>query len=64
MGGSRKNSGRVELLYNGVWGTVCDSSWSINDAKVREGVVGRDDESKGGREGQKERVETNYDEIE
>ena len=34
VGGSSYNEGRVEILYNGVWGTICSDGWNINNAIV------------------------------
>ena len=33
-GSNARNSGRVEIAFNGEWGTICDSYWSDSDARV------------------------------
>ena len=35
VGGTTRNEGRVEIQFDGQWGTVCDDSWGLNDGDVR-----------------------------
>ena len=34
VGGSTYSEGRVEVKYNGEWGTVCDDGWSYHSTNV------------------------------
>ena len=34
MDGGKSNQGRVEICYNGIWGSICDDSWDNGDASV------------------------------
>ncbi|KAI8478938.1 Immunoglobulin super DCC subclass member 3, partial [Branchiostoma belcheri] len=34
IGGNSQFEGRVEILHEGVWGTICDDAWDLPDARV------------------------------
>lgn len=38
--GSNQYEGRVEVCFNGRWGTVCDNNWGIQDVQTVCGQLG------------------------
>lgn len=42
VGGSKPSEGRVEVEFNGEWGTVCGDSWGIQDGNVQNKKINYD----------------------
>lgn len=40
MGGDGAHEGRLEVCFNGHWGTVCEDRWSNRDAEAVCGILG------------------------
>ena len=34
IGGNSRFEGRIEIMYQGLWGTICDDGWDDNDTAV------------------------------
>ena len=49
IGGTGPHEGRVEILHDGQWGTVCDDYWTLSDARVACRQLGYSDASEAAR---------------
>ena len=46
LDGLSTQEGRVEICVGGVWGTICDNNWDMNDARVVCSQLGLPSQSK------------------